>query len=285
MEFSTGDKVMLRIPISRGDGLSARFNRPYAGPFEIVKKIGSNDYLLKGTSARMKDVVNAARLKRYEERRSAMNQDEEGAEPQNPDGESRPPVREQDTVPDEDEEHPLRRSDRTRRPVKRLCLIAPDARAGDLSRERRERQLSAVTEVKWAVDIDLQAASPLLMVMDRTERAACSGRVQIHAEGVSRAVEFTTAGSGTGHAVIKSLLSLTSARNTQRIMQAVGSRQFGTELLSGKLRAGGIVRGVGYVSPQTFKRTASMALAAIAEETEERDSDPEQEKQSDAQTA
>lgn len=74
--FEIGSLVMLRVPTSvGGDGLSARFRKPYIGPFTVIRKLGDNNYELSGLGSRMKDIVNIYRLKKYKKREKLKDDD------------------------------------------------------------------------------------------------------------------------------------------------------------------------------------------------------------------
>ena len=125
-DFAIGSLVMLRVPTNvGGDGLSARFRKPYVGPFEIKKKLSDNNYLLSGMNSRMKDIVNVCRLKKYKTRipleRDDGKREIEGLS-------DTVFERETTTAPDNEPESavPLRRSTRVRKPIERLCLVLAD---------------------------------------------------------------------------------------------------------------------------------------------------------------
>lgn len=140
-KFQAGDAVMLSIPRSQGTGLSCRLNPRYCGPFTIIRKVGSNDYEIEGTSARMKNVVNVARLKRFEERQAMKEHTDPGdndddTEEEEDDDLSEPASEAMEQIPEnmgdklavmvyEQAQQP-RRSGRIRRGIVCLCLLAAD---------------------------------------------------------------------------------------------------------------------------------------------------------------
>ena len=65
LAFTPGEQVWLFSPAVR-KGLSKKLNRPWQGPFRILRKVGPVTYKLAGLgNRRIHQVVNVARLKRY----------------------------------------------------------------------------------------------------------------------------------------------------------------------------------------------------------------------------
>ena len=172
VEFPEKSFVMLRVPTKvGGDGLSARFRKPYVGPFKIEKKLNDNNYLLSGTRKNMKEIVNVARLKRFVARKQREDDDkvadsspsDDRLEEDKPTGEQ---AQDEDRgardakawtrVDDAIGEVQLRRSTRVRKPVDRLFLLDEAARAS-LSVEAQ----SPLTRTRWSL-----AISPVPMTMN-----------------------------------------------------------------------------------------------------------------------
>ena len=156
-DFAIGSRVMLRVPTNvGGDGLSARFRKPYIGPFEIKKKLSDNNYLLSGMNSRMKDIVNACRLKKYKTRIPLERHNEE----REIEGLS-DTVFERETVAAHENAPesavPLRRSTRVRKPIERLCLVLADfyAKPVDIS-NLISRQRDNVTTIPNTVSASPQ---------------------------------------------------------------------------------------------------------------------------------